>query len=183
MNLAAILTNHAARRPDRPAVVHAGGVLSHAQFADHVGRWAAHLADRGIGADDIVGLDLGDTVEHVIALYAIARLGAVILPMDWRWTGEEKRRIADFFAARLVLCETGDALLDSDVVAETAVVADRWLADVAAADAGRVFASGDDPPLVLSLSSGTTGTPKGPMITLMKASDGRYPDRTGPSGV
>ncbi len=165
MNLAAILTNHAARRPDRPAVVHAGGVLSHAEYADRVGRWAAPLADRGIGAGDIVGLDLGDTVEHVIALYAIARLGAVILPMDWRWTAEEKRRIADFFAARLVLCETGDALLDSDVVAETAVVADRWLADVAAADAGRVFASGDDPPLVLSLSSGTTGTPKGPMIT------------------
>ncbi len=165
MNLAEILANHAARRPDRPALVHARGVLSHAEYADHVDRWAAHLADSRIGAGDIVGLDLADTVEHVIALYAIARLGAVILPMDWRWTAEEKRRIADFFGAALVLCEAGDELLDTEVIARTAVVDDRWLADVGAADTGRSFVSGDDPPLVLSLSSGTTGTPKGPMIT------------------
>ena len=34
MNLAEILDDHATRQPDRPAVMHAGGVLSHAEFAD-----------------------------------------------------------------------------------------------------------------------------------------------------
>jgi len=165
MNLADILDDHAARQPGRPAVIHAGGVVTHAEFTDHVGRWAAHLADRNIGSGDIVGLDLGDTVEHVIALFAIARLGAVILPMDWRWTAGEKRNIADFFGARIVLCEAGDELLDTDIAARTAIVDEQWLSEVAAADGARKFAAGDDPPLVLSLSSGTTGIPKGPMIT------------------
>jgi acyl-CoA synthetase (AMP-forming)/AMP-acid ligase II len=165
MNLADILDNHAERRPDRPAVVHDGGIVTHGEFAGLTRRWAAHLADRGIAAGDLVGLDLGDSVEHVIALHAIARLGAVILPMDWRWTVAEKRRVSDFFGARLVLCEAGDDLIASAVIAETAIVDDRWREAVAAADGDRPFATVDNPMLLLSLSSGTTGTPKGPVIS------------------
>jgi len=165
MNLADILDNHAERRPDRPAVVHAGRIMTHWEFADLTRRWAAHLADRGFGAGDLIGLELKDTVEHVIALHAIARLGAVILPMDWRWTVGEKRRVSDFFGARLVLCEAGDDLIESDVIAETAIVDDGWRASVAAADGDRAFTTVDNPMLLLSLSSGTTGTPKGPVIS------------------
>ncbi len=165
MNLAGILDNHAERRPDRPAVVHASGIVNHREFAGLTRRWAAHLTDRGFGPGDLIGLDLKDTVEHVIALHAIARLGAVILPMDWRWTVEEKRRVADFFGARLVLCEAGDDLIESDVIAETAIIDDAWRAAVTAADGDRAFTSGDNPMLLLSLSSGTTGTPKGPVIS------------------
>lgn len=165
MNLADILDNHAERRPDRSAVVHTGGIVTHGEFADLTRRWAAHLADRGFGGGDLIGLDLKDTVEHVIALHAIARLGAVILPMDWRWTIEEKRRISDFFGARLVLCETGDDLIESDVIAETAVIDDGWRAAVSAIDGDRPFTTIDNPMLLLSLSSGTTGTPKGPVIS------------------
>ncbi len=165
MNLADILDNHAERRPDRPAVEHAGGIVTHGEFADLTRRWAAHLADRGMGAGDLIGLDLEDTVEHVIALHAIARLGAVILPMDWRWTVGEKRRVADFFGARLVLCEAGDDLIESDVIAETATIDDGWRAAVTSADRDRPFTTVDDPMLLLSLSSGTTGTPKGPVIS------------------
>ncbi len=165
MNLADILDNHAERRPDRPAVAHEGGIVTHREFADLIRRWAAHLADRGIVAGDLVGLDLEDSVEHVIALHAIARLGAVILPMDWRWTVGEKRRVSDFFGARLVLCEPGDDLIASDVIAETAIIDDRWREAVASADRDRAFTTVDNPMLLLSLSSGTTGTPKGPVIS------------------
>ena len=165
MNLTDILDNHAARRPDRPAVEHAGGIVTHGEFAGLTRRWAAHLGDWGIGAGDLVGIVLKDTVEHIVALHAIARLGAVILPMDWRWTVAEKRRVADFFGARLVLCEAGDDLIGGGANAETAVVDDDWRAGVAAADGDRAFSSAGDPMMLLSLSSGTTGTPKGPIIS------------------
>ena len=51
-------------------------------------------------AGDIVGLALSDDADRVVAMLAMAWLGAVILPMDVRWTAEEKRRIADHFGAR-----------------------------------------------------------------------------------
>ena len=165
MNLADILDNHAERRSDRPAVVHDGGIVTHSEFADLTRRWAAHLMDGGYGKGDVIGLNLKDTVEHVIALYAIARCGAVSLPMDWRWTVDEKRRIADFFGARLVLCEKDDDLIESNLIAKTAIIDDGWRASVLASDGERPFITVDNPMLLLSLSSGTTGIPKGPIIS------------------
>jgi acyl-CoA synthetase (AMP-forming)/AMP-acid ligase II len=61
----------------------------------------------GIRPGDIVGIALGDDADHIVALLAVAWLGAVILPMDVRWTADEKRRIAVHFGARLVLVPDG----------------------------------------------------------------------------
>ena len=108
MNLADIIANHARRRPDHPAIEDGERVIAYAELNALMRRWAEALQDCGVGPGDVVGVNLKDRAEHVIALYAIARLGAVILPMDWRWTAEEKSRIADFFGARLVLCEADD---------------------------------------------------------------------------
>ncbi len=46
-----------------------------------------------------------------MVLYAVARLGAVILPLDWRWTGPEKRRVAEYFGVALVVVEAGAELV------------------------------------------------------------------------
>ena len=77
---------------------------------DRPGIWKTIGARPG----DIVGVALGDDADHIVALLAIAWLGAVILPMDVRWTGEEKRRIAGHFGARFVLVPEGEEPL-SDV--------------------------------------------------------------------
>ena len=58
----------------------------------------------------MVGVALGDDADHVVALLAVAWLGAVILPMDVRWTVEEKRRLATHFGARVVLVPEDDAV-------------------------------------------------------------------------
>lgn len=161
MNIADRLTEHAARRPDHPAIIDGARTINYAELDPLIRRTAAHFAALGIGQGDLVGLSLGDHADHLVLLYAVARLGAAILPMDVRWTQSEKANLAEFFKARIVVCQAGDEVAGG--VTSVPVDSD-WRNAVAAADAGQDFPSDEDLPLALSLSSGTTGRPKGPMI-------------------
>jgi acyl-CoA synthetase (AMP-forming)/AMP-acid ligase II len=165
MNLADALSDNAFRRPDHPAVIAGDRVLSHGAFFDLVCRWASAVADLGVVAGDIVGVNLKDTAEHLVALYATARCGAAILPMDWRWTEEEKSRVAGFFGAKIVLSEADDPFNRVAGTWRNVVANADWDETVGVADGSRIFPETDDPAFLLALSSGTTGVPKGPLIT------------------
>jgi acyl-CoA synthetase (AMP-forming)/AMP-acid ligase II len=165
MNLADALAHHVQARPDRPAVIAGDRVLLYRDLDGLVRRWAAHLADCGARTGEVLGIALRDTTDHLIALYAAARLGAVSLPMDWRWTEAEKHAVATQFGARLVLIEPDAATLPD---LACVVVDDAFHAGVASAPTDLHFPEGPacaEMPLLLSLSSGTTGRPKGPMVT------------------
>lgn len=165
MNLAEALDQNARRRPRAPAVITATETITHAEFRDMVCRRAAYLSSIGVARDDIVGVNLKDTPEHLAALFALARLGAAALPMDWRWTAEEKTRLAEFFEPRIVLSETDDPFTPVDGRWNTIAIDDAWYANTDTADPEATSLAKGDPPLLLALSSGTTGIPKGPLIT------------------
>jgi acyl-CoA synthetase (AMP-forming)/AMP-acid ligase II len=166
MNLSDAIETNARRRPDHPAIIRRdGSAITYAAYGLAVRRWASVLADDGIGPGDIVGVNLKDTADHLIALYAIARAGAAILPMDWRWTSDEKDRIARFFGARAVLCEPDDKFLQVEGPWQAISVDNSWQTRTHRIDPRPAFPMAEDEALVLALSSGTTGTPKGPMIT------------------
>ena len=161
-NIADRLREHARARPDHPAIIDGPRTIRYSDLDDLVQRTAAVLRGAGVGTRDIVGLCLRDSADHLVLHFAVARLGAVILPMDVRWTGAEKTRVAGHFGARLVVVEPADALAeDRDVL----MIDDEWPRSVAAANAEQSFPGDSSLPLVLSLSSGTTGRPKGPMIS------------------
>ena len=90
MNLASIPLSHASSRPDHPAIEENGDILTHAQSARRIGAYAATLAHHSIARGDRVGLCLRDTGDHLLLHYAIAWLGATIVPIDHRWTDGEK---------------------------------------------------------------------------------------------
>ena len=159
MNLADMIRHQARRRPGHPAIVEADDVISYGELDPLVRGAASWLMDKGARAGDVVGLALSDTADHLIAHYAVARMGGIILPIDWRWTPDEKRRIAQYFGAALVLVETADEL-DNGVAID-----DSWRDQLSTADLVRKFPTNGDAPVVLSLSSGTTGRPKGPVLS------------------
>jgi acyl-CoA synthetase (AMP-forming)/AMP-acid ligase II len=159
-NIADRLDHFAATQSDHRAIVGGGCTISYSDLADLVRRIGGHLADRGVGPGDIVGVCLRDTAAHLCLLYGVARAGAAILPMDVRWTAEERDRIATFFGAKLVLTEPGE-MVGADL--NQVQVDDAWWSAVGEANPDRDFPSDDADSLVLSLSSGTTGIPKGPM--------------------
>ena len=162
MNLADLIRHHARRRPEHPAVVARDRTWSYAELDAAVDTAALRLLDRGVKQGDIVGIALGDTPEHLAFLWGIARAGAVILPMDKRWTEGEKQRVAQHFGARLTLIDATDPAI-AGVECEAVEVPLK----IDPAARARLPDSPTDPDLgfVLSLSSGTTGRPKGPLLT------------------
>ena len=163
MNLADALAHHAHARPDQPALIQGDRVVLYRDLDALVRRWATRLSQSGMRPGDVLGISLKDTVDHVLALYASARLGTITLPIDVRWTEAEKVSVATRFGARRVLIEEGAPPLPG---LECLSITEASLAGVV--DGGQAFPTGPicgDMPLLVSLSSGTTGRPKGPVVT------------------
>ncbi len=158
LNLGECLESHARNRPLHPAVIHGDRTLTHAAFATLTRRVEAALLADGLRQGDLVGVALEDKPLHLAALYALARRGMVAVPMDCRWTAVEKANLARHFGCARTLVSPGDA---PDV--PRLALEDTALPEPLAAPPVPPVPEGL--PLLLSLSSGTTGRPKGPMVT------------------
>jgi acyl-CoA synthetase (AMP-forming)/AMP-acid ligase II len=160
VNLTEPLAHHARTLPDRPAIVQGGRVVLYRDLDALVRRTASHLYALGLVPGEVTGVALKDSIEHLVILAALARAGIVILPLDWRWTAAEQERVTSHFGAKLVLVEPGRPHpADLRFVA----VDGDWDKSVSKENPNREFPDGDIP-LLMSLSSGTTGRPKGPRI-------------------
>src|SRR5687767_1002896 len=150
MNLADLVRHHGRRRPAHPAIVARDRTWSYADLDAAVDTAAMRLLERGVKQGDLVGIALGDTPEHLAFLFGIARAGAVILPMDKRWTEAEKQRVAVHFGAKLTLIDQGDLPIEGVTCesVETPLKIDR---SAKPPESPR----GTDLGFVLSLSSGT----------------------------
>lgn len=96
-------TDHVAARPDAEAVADAINRrdfahdepirLTWAQLADQVDRFCVLLTDLGIGRDEIIVMQMPNTVEQFIVYLACARLGIIISPVPVQYRANELRQI------------------------------------------------------------------------------------------
>lgn len=160
-NLADYVAMNAARRPEWPALKQGERTLSFLQLNRTLLAMAAELQARGIDRGDIVGIAMRDGIDYVAAMLAVFRIGAVLLPMDSRWTEAERENVARHFEAHSVLVDDGpERVANAAAIRFDPSMYDRDPASVRLPEGFSM-----DEPLVLSLSSGTTGLPKGPMIS------------------
>lgn len=184
-NLGAACVDRWARAtPDAPAVIAEGeeGTVrrwSYAELRGAVDTLAADLRDRGIGAGDTVGVFLPMVPEVVASFMALAKLGAVTLPLFSGYGAQAIAvRLADSGAKALI---TADGCLRRGRRVEMRATAEAAVADVASVqqlivvprlDGDGWPASPDAPTLaaasvdsehrlLLAYTSGTTGRPKG----------------------
>ena len=182
-NLGHFVTKRAHLNPDLEAIVDAdsGRRVTFAELNTRINRTANALRSLGVRPGDRVGLLMMNSVEFEESFFAIAKLGAVIVPLNWRLVPDELTFIlADSGTTVLVYGqEFADAVADlhgrGDDTSVGAWVqvggeAPEWALDYATAhgtapaDEIEVETSTDDL-LYIMYTSGTTGMPKGVMHT------------------
>lgn len=159
-NIADQIALHGKQRPTQIALIEGDQSIDYRRFNQAVDHRAAWLQSRGLKPGSIVGLALKDTIEHVFMLYAVARAGCTVLPVDCRWMLLEKQSVTRHFGAELVMVEPGMSF-EGQSCQE---INDQWLDEVQQSKPAGPFPDGDRG-FIMSLSSGTTGRPKGPLLS------------------
>ncbi|GAA3845614.1 UDP-N-acetylmuramate--L-alanine ligase [[Pseudomonas] carboxydohydrogena] len=77
-----LFNRHVRRNPDAPAVSGEAGTLSYRELDLTASRFAVVLLERGVEPGATVGVSLPSSVELIIAIVAIAKIGGVYLPLD-----------------------------------------------------------------------------------------------------
>lgn len=174
-DLNALLADAVARFPDRPATVE-GATLTYRAFDAAVAGLAAGLAAHGIGKGDRVGLFLFNRWEFLALVFACARLGAVAVPVGTRQRRAELEfLLADCGVSLLVFDhDLADAVPDEGAVPTLKhkfalggeAAGARPFAELAAGHPPGAPASVSEEDIAVILyTSGTTGRPKGAMLT------------------
>ena len=157
MNVADVIARHAESIPRAAAVIEGDRVLAFREFDRAVWRAAAYLRRAGIGPGDVVGVTMGNTALHLVAGYALARMGAVQLSLPLRESRPVREGLARRFRAAALLCESAEAALP----ALAAISADpAWLDPDDSPIERAVRAQGDGAGWKIAMTSGTTSTPK-----------------------
>ena len=99
-----LLDDAVAAFPATPAIAFLGTVLTFAELQDSVDRFASALTKLGVGLGDRVALALPNCPQMVIAFYAAARIGAVVVNCNPLYTARELRHQLADSGAVVVIC-------------------------------------------------------------------------------
>jgi acyl-CoA synthetase (AMP-forming)/AMP-acid ligase II len=177
MPLADFVLARAAARSDRAALVDSatGRTITYAQLPDLVNRAAAALARLGLRKGQTCAIFSPNTPDYAIAVLAIARLGAIVTTASPMYTRDDLVKQLEDSHARILF--TSPAVRDTGLAAASAAGTERVFSfgamdgatpfDDLLAQPGTPPAVRIDPGDVVALpySSGTTGLPKGVMLT------------------
>jgi acyl-CoA synthetase (AMP-forming)/AMP-acid ligase II len=154
-----LILTPARARGDKPAVIEgeSGRTLTYRQLADHADRAAAALAHAGLRPGEPLAIALPNSIDFVLAWYGAMRAGAYVVPINPLCTPAEVEHLLHDSGAGMLVASPG-----------------RSAPAVRILHPEQLLVSGAEPPAIrpapadlafLPYSSGTTGKPKGVMLT------------------
>jgi acyl-CoA synthetase (AMP-forming)/AMP-acid ligase II len=165
-------------RPDAPALIDGlkGDVITHGQLGQYIDRVAANLHARGLRKGDVVAVFCPNTPWFPVVFHGIAAAGCVMSPINSLYTPDEIAfQLKDSGAKMLItislFMDRAQAAVEKSPVDEVLVLdgfeGHSNLFDLLGADAPSVSVDIDpaNDLVTLPYSSGTTGLPKGVMLT------------------
>jgi acyl-CoA synthetase (AMP-forming)/AMP-acid ligase II len=178
MNTTELLSITAAIVPDRDAIVFDGDRLTFEKLADRVNRLANAMADLGVAAGDRVAVMQVNCNEHLESYFATAKLDAIFVPINFRARAEELtfmlndsgvkaiilgQRYQDMIRSIKPDLTTVEIQISMEAPGEGFLFYDELL-EKASNEERFPTADGDDVTIVM-FTAGTTGTPKGVMLS------------------
>ena len=173
MDLSDLIDRNAAFAPDKPAIHFDGARLTYAMLAERIAAAARALKSQlGVGRGDRVAILSLNHPDYLVLLYACARLGAMLVPLNWRLAVPEQVFIlSDASAKVLVIEKSFEAVVEPlrHALPEVRIVGLDFqpsFDDLRASGTGE----GRNPhvdlssPLLIVYTSGTTGRPKGAVL-------------------
>jgi len=176
--------------PDKPATAFLGAQLTFAEVKERSDRLATALARMGIVSGDRVGIMLPNCPQYVIAAFAILRIGAIVVNVNPLYTPREIAVVAKDSGMRLLIvldliAPAALAIRDQTKIERVIITSaaeysvanapcpmvdgtirlSDVLADVSKPDIPRVSIDPENDVAVLQYTGGTTGVPKGAMLT------------------
>lgn len=160
-------------RPEAVFGSDADGSLSYAEAWHRLGRVAARLQANGLGKGDRVAILSKNSLDNLLVFLGCARAGVVPVGINYRLTADEVGFIAEDAEVKLLFIDGEFAPLVGSFLAgieqvsivgelSTATALENWLGD--ATQPEPIVISGDDV-LFQMYTSGTTGLPKGTLLT------------------
>ncbi len=181
MDLSDWIKCHADATPDKPAILFEGREISYARLARRIERCARVLLDGlGINPGDRVAYLGQNSPEQIALLFACARVGAILLPLNWRLAAPEHVQLLQHARPRAMFVDglfTGHVngvrgQLDAITLVSYAEEGEGWNSFTGLENARRGQPSivepvglNEDDGLVLCYTSGTTGVPKGALLS------------------
>lgn len=164
-NLARLLWQTAERSPGTPAVVYEGVSTTYAELAAQAAEAAAALRAAGVGPGDRVAVWLPNHPAFASTMYGALAVGAVVVPVHAALTIPEARHILSDSGATAAFAGTAQLQTGGDELLEDLGVALVAQPVGGGPPATEVAEVGDDHLALIAYTSGTSGVPKGAMLT------------------
>ncbi len=177
MNLASLLVDTAKRLPDHPAVIGADGEINFREL-DHLSdRLAWGLSHAGLKPGDICTLMMPNSINWIALYYAVAKVGAIVLPVNFLYRTDELRHILIDSGARAFVGHSDHLAYAGPLLEEMPAIRIRLVEGKESSGFRALYELGmergpfplypskDDDTFAILYTSGTTGKPKGAMLT------------------
>jgi len=175
VDLSGLIARNADFTPDKVALRFAGRSLTYAALSQRIVATAAALKSQlGIARGDRVAILATNHPDYLVLLYACARLGALLVPLNWRLAVPEQLFILADASAKVLIVEDAFAAVVAPLREKQPALRIIRLAgdgpDTLDALLSQGTGDGRNPhvdaasPLLLVYTSGTTGRPKGAVL-------------------
>ncbi|MDQ0483752.1 class I adenylate-forming enzyme family protein [Guptibacillus hwajinpoensis] len=175
MNIGSTMAMNARRHPDKEAIIYGDKRYTYQEFNERVNQLANGLLSLNVQKGDKVALMMKNSDQYAICFYAAAKIGAVLVPINFRLVSREVRYILEQSDATFVFCddefaenieESRSAVIQHVICTSNSPFPDHYtINEILSEDRGEPQVTVEEHDDVEILyTSGTTGRPKGVLL-------------------